>query len=189
MQNFNFESAFKKFVKNVSADWERQIKENFRTQSFYNKKWKDKSNYPGARQGKNLYKEGDLQRSVQVQENVSTGTVRASAFVHYASIHNQGGTITVTAKMRGFFWAMYYQASGKIKRRKDGTQSQSRASLKLSSEAEYWKSLALMKVGTKIKIPQRQFVGFHHQLDTAIRKRYDEQFKDVEQQITKMLKP
>ena len=32
----------------------------------------------------------------------------------YAPIHNDGGYITVTAKMKGFFWAQHYRARGNM---------------------------------------------------------------------------
>ena len=62
----------------------------------------------------------------------------------YAPIHNDGGSITVTAKMKGFFCAQHYRARGDAK--------------ELSTEAQFWRNMALKKVGSQIKIVQRQYV-------------------------------
>ena len=53
----------------------------------------------------------------------------------------------VTAKMKGFFWAQHYKARGDAK--------------ELSTEAQFWRNMALKKVGSQIKIVQRQFLGEH----------------------------
>lgn len=185
----NFENSFKKLFKFVAADWERQIAENFRTQSFYGNGWKGKSNYPGSRQGKTLYRDGDLQNSVQVNDNLAAGTISASSYVGYATIHNQGGKIAVIAKMKKFFWAMYYKSSGAVSKRKDGKTGNNKRNAKLTAEAEYWKAMALMKVGATITIPQRQFVGYHADLKAAIEKRANEVVpQDLTNYITSVLK-
>mgnify|MGYP002393039814 CR=1 FL=1 len=162
----DFENTFKKILKLVAADWEREIKENFRTQSYDGSAWPGKTNYPGSR-SKQLYKDGDLQDSLKVTESVSAGTITARSHVRYASIHNEGGRITVTAKMKAFFWVMHRMANGAAGQ----ANAPARRRSTMSTEAAYWKALALMKVGQQIKIPQRQFVGFSHQLDEAIIKR------------------
>ncbi len=75
----------------------------------------------------------------------------------YAAIHNEGGTITITPKMKRFFWAKYYELGGKIRYKKSGGMSKS--SMRLSEEAEMYHALALKKVGSTITIPERRFIG------------------------------
>jgi len=58
----------------------------------------------------------------------------------YAQIHNEGGTITVTPKMKGYFWAMSKQA-------KEAGDTEM---------AEQYKAMALSK---EITIIQRKFMG------------------------------
>jgi phage gpG-like protein len=96
-----------------------------------------------------------LQSNVSVISNDTAGTVTASSPMPYAQIHNEGGEIIVTQKMKGFFWFKHKEA-------KENGQKQ---------DAEHWKNLALMKVGKKITIPERRFVGFHPQLLESIKKR------------------
>lgn len=102
---------------------------------------------------------GQLRNSLSY--NVGEDFIRWSSSLPYASIHNEGGEITVTAKMKSFFWAMYYKASGAMTKTKGGKVSASKRNQNLSVEAQQWKNMALMKIGSKIKIPQRQFIGDH----------------------------
>lgn len=72
--------------------------------------------------------------------------------------------------MKAFFWHKYYEAVGGFKRRKNGSLSGSRAQMQLSTEAEFWKHLALMKVGKTIKIPRRRFLGTSPELEQMVRR-------------------
>ena len=85
--------------------------------------------------------------------------------VPYAAIHNNGGTIKVTAKMRGFFWFKCREAQGARAKKKDGAHRNDTRNRKLNAEAEMWKALALSK---QIKIPKRQFIGPSAGLNRAI---------------------
>lgn len=61
--------------------------------------------------------------------------------------------------MKRFFWAKYNEYNKKIKKGKKGQVLQSKANKNNYDEAQFWKAMALKKVGTFIKIPQRQFIG------------------------------
>jgi phage gpG-like protein len=39
----------------------------------------------------------------------------------------------------------------------------------LTTEAEFWKALALMRVGSAIKIPKRQFLGVAPEVEATVR--------------------
>ena len=77
--------------------------------------------------------------------------------VPYAAIHNEGGDIVVTARMKRFFWAKFREANG-------GSWKRSAK----NSEADFWKMLALKKVGSTIHIPQRRFIGESRELNGKI---------------------
>lgn len=88
-----------------------------------------------------------------------SGFVTIGTSVPYAGLHNFGGMThpTVTAKMRGFAWAMYYKNGG-------GKKGQSSP-----PEADRWKALALTrKQKLSIRMPQRQFIGNSSELTSAI---------------------
>lgn len=72
--------------------------------------------------------------------------VEVSSPLPYANIHNEGGRIPITSKMRAFFWARYKETKDPI-----------------------YKACALTKK-THIDIPQRQFTGVSQYTDEAFDK-------------------
>jgi hypothetical protein len=109
--------------------------------------------------------------------------------VPYAKLMNEGGVIIVTRQMQKFFWAMYYQANNavlfNVRKKKAANTISNRA---LTKEAAKWKALALTKVGTKFNIEQRQFIGWHPQVDKVIKQNVDFAIKELNKQILKQLK-
>jgi len=93
----------------------------------------------------------------------------------YAEIHNTGGTITVTPKMRKFFWAKYYEFNKKIVLKKDG-KTHTKASIAINAVAEYYKNLALAK---KLVIPKRKFIGNSTTLDNDIKKYIEDNLQTI----------
>ncbi len=89
------------------------------------------------------------------------GSAKVTIFndVIYASVHNEGGTVTVpvTAKMRRFAWAKYYALGGGGKGPQEGQKGPKNAN---PEEAGKWKGLALTrKQSLTINLPRRQFMG------------------------------
>jgi phage gpG-like protein len=136
-----------------------------------------------SRQGRGLLiKSGKLRRSIRVQ-SISNDTVVIAAKEPYAQIHNEGGQIDITPKMRRFFWAKYYEARGKIKTNKAGTATNLNSrNVGLSRDARTWRNLALKK--TPIKIKKRQFMGIGDALQKLIQKELQDTFKDLGNSIT-----
>lgn len=115
---------------------------------------------------KNLY--GSI-RYVPGDAQVVVGTT-----LHYAAIHNWGGTVTshprVTQKMRKFAWRQFFAAGG-------GKGNDSK-------EASKWKALALTKkqqLDITSHIPQRQFIGQSKELEEMVQ-------QTIEKEITNVLK-
>jgi len=130
------------------------VKGGFTDASFH--KWQQTNN-PLA--GKHtMYKSGKLMRSIKKQSATQKKVV-VIADSDYAEIHNSGGMITVTAQMKKYFWAKYYEFSGKVTTNKHGTVSLNKSNKLLGKKAMFCKRMALMPVGAKIKIPQHQFMG------------------------------
>lgn len=109
---------------------------NFQVGGFVDvpfQRWKP-STYPGAR--RTMVRSGNTRREIRKirvsQQKVIVGIANHN---HYAKIHNEGGKILITPKMRRFFWAKFKE-TGK----------------------EYWKGLALTKK-THLDIPKRKFIG------------------------------
>lgn len=131
---------------------------NFETKSFFREPWKDRRDLTAK--GSLLNVTGKLRRSIH--SRISGNSLEYTSTEPYAEIHNTGGKIRVTQKMQKYFWAKYYEHSGKVKHNKNGTVS--KASGAASGKAEVYKNLALMKVGSEIKIPRRRFIGDHPNL-------------------------
>lgn len=143
-----------KILTDIKVELSDEFDRNFERKAFFGKKWKDRRH-----KGK-----GTLL--------VATGK------------HNEGGTITVTAKMKRYFWAKYHEAGGKIKYKKSGVMSKS--SQRASDEAEFYKALALMKVGTKITIPERRFIGDSPEVSKCVETVVKENLKEtIEQMVRK----
>ena len=71
--------------------------------------------------------------------------------------------------MKSFFWHKYYEAIGGFGRKKDGSLRNDKKNKQLSTEAEFYKAMALMKVGSSIKIPRRRFLGTSPELEQRVK--------------------
>jgi len=94
--------------------------------------------------------------------------------VEYAAIHNEGGTIDVTPKMKKFGWWQYYIALGLKKGEK--------APKSIPEDAERWRRLALTKksrLNIKIDMPKRQFIGESKELNDKITGRLDRELEKI----------
>ena len=105
--------------------------------------------------------------------------VRIANELVYAPIHNEGGEIPVTDRMRRFAWHKFYEASGRDAKAAKGNKKKS-ADGSLSPEARFWKGMALTKKKT-ITIPKRQFIGDSQELNDAIA-------ETIENEIIRILK-
>jgi phage gpG-like protein len=135
------------------------FKESFRNGGFTDaslQKWPDRKSPLGGK--KLMYGMGTLMQSIYKTEE-SDKRVVVTSDTEYSAIHNDGGTITVTVGMKKHWWKMYYKLSGGLKKTKKGKVSGTKSNRRLSAKAEFCKRMALMKVGEKIKIPQRKFMG------------------------------
>lgn len=146
------------------------VKGGFTDASF--QKWQQTNN-PLA--GKHtMYKRGNLMRGVH-KESATTSKVVVVNNEPHADIHNSGGTITVTAQMKKFFWAKYYEQVGKVTTNKQGAVSLNKTNRAIGAKAMFCKRMALMPVGSKIKIPKRQFMGN----SVTLMKNFDSWFSDT----------
>lgn len=161
------------FISDLRVQITDEFDRNFERKGFFDEKWPD-TRMPNRR-GSLMMRSGALRRSIK---STSTGNyIHFSSSLPYASIHNEGGTITVTAKMKKYFWAMYMKAAG------------GRKSKRMSQEADFFKAMALKKVGSKIKIAKRQFIGPHSDIDKAVDFVFKQHLSSFETQINNQLKP
>lgn len=174
----------KLIMKDLSVELADEFDRNFERKAFFDKPWPPRKS--GKRGSLLLVKGGGgLRGSILMRQNVNT--VIFSSSLPYAAIHNEGGTITVTGRMKKFFWAKYYELSGKVKVNARDRKI-SKRSMVYSEEAEYYKSLALMRVGSKITIPERRFIGWGKPVDDVVKRVSDRNFKELAKDFKIVLK-
>jgi phage gpG-like protein len=108
-----------------------------------------------------------------LQYTAGPAQVTVSDPLPYASIHNEGGTITshptITPKMRRMAWAKCYSLAGVKKGGKGGKKN--KLPKELPPEAAKWRALALTKknkLNITAHIPRRRFVGDSAELNGKI---------------------
>ena len=166
----------KETLKDIKVEALDEFDRNFEREAFFNDKWARRKYNDDESRGL-LVKTGNLRRSI-------TGRItdRDSVLIYttelYANIHNEGGTITVTRKMKSHFWKMYYTVTGgkaadgfskNLQRKKNGAPRNNKRNRALTAEAEFYRAMALKKAGSKITIPKRQFIGNHPDLEKLLK--------------------
>lgn len=164
-----------KVVRNILRDIRVEMSDafdrNFERQAFFSEAWQRRKS-PTRPGGSILIDSGTLRRSIQ-SRTTETG-ITFFTTLPYAGIHNDGGEIRVTRRMKRFFWAKYYESTGAFGRKKNGERRNDKRTVQLSTEAEFWKCLALMKEGSTIKIPRRRFLGVSPEVEQAVREIIEE---------------
>lgn len=169
--NEQVQAVFRSILRDIKVELGDEFDRNFERQAFFSEKWARRKS-PTRPDGHILVDSGGLRRSIRSE-------IRENSIVFFsdhpaAAIHNEGGEIVVTAKMKRFFWHKYYDTSGSFGRRKDGSLRKDKRTVQLSTEAEFWKFMALMKVGAKIKIPRRRFLGTAPEVEQTVRQIIEE---------------
>jgi len=134
------ESFFKEQVpKIISENAIIFFKDRFKTKEWDGEPWPPQK----IKRGQLMVKSSALVNSIKEKSRSSERVIisAGSDKIVYARIHNEGGEIPITPKMRKFFWAMHYNEAGDDK--KANTP---------------WKGLALTRKKT-ITIPMRRFMG------------------------------
>lgn len=126
-------------LRDIKVELLDEFDRNFSRAGFFSKPWPPKRDGSAS----HLIKTGKLRRSIRA--TVSGNAVTFTSSEPYSAIHNEGGDITVTAQMRKYFWAMF---------KKTGQ--------------ERYKHLALKKIGSKIHMPQRRFIGDSPEIRRAV---------------------
>lgn len=132
---------------------------NFQRKAFFNEKWASTKLH--NHRGSLMMRTGNLRSSMQ--SKIINNSIVFTSSMSYANIQNNGGEITVTLKMKKFFWAKHIEAKKANK----------------AIEAQQFKAMALKKVGGKIKIPKRQFIGHHPEVDKHIRNIINHNLKEI----------
>ena len=162
-------------LRDVRVELLEEFDKNFEREAFFNERWARRKHHDDRSRGL-LVRTGTLRRSLRA-EVTDRRSVRFFTDVPYARIHNEGGTITVTRRMKNYFWVQYMTITGskddtfapQLQRKKDGTLRNNKRNRELSDEEVFYKAMALKPVGSKIVIPKRQFIGRHAEVERILR--------------------
>lgn len=153
-------------LKDIKVELADEFDRNFEREAFFNEKWKRRKWNDDETRGL-LVRTGALRQSIR-SEIVGQEKVVFSSESPYAKIHNEGGTITVTRRMKGWFWIKYREAIGQRTFKRDGSQRNNKKNRDINSVAGFYKAMALKKTGSKIVIPKRQFIGRHPDMEKLL---------------------
>lgn len=177
------EDTLRKIVKRIAIDLGDEFDRNFERQKFFTEPWQRRKS-PVRSEGRAILTDTSRLRK-SIKKQVAAGTVSFTSDLPYAPIHNEGGEIVVTEKMKRFFRAKFYEVQKPFGRKEKEKPTRSRAltdagfyawtatmTMK-NAEAEFWRALALKKAGSVIKIPRRRFIGYHAEIDRIIQNAID----------------
>lgn len=165
--NKDIQTVISRILRDIRVNLGDEFDQNFERQGFFSAQWARRKS-PLRPGGSILIDTGRLRQSVRSRSD--TDSITFYSDLPYASIHNEGGEIKVTARMKRYFWHRYYAAQGAFGRRKNGSLRQDKRNLRLTPEADFWRAMALMKEGKPIKIPKRQFLGMSPEVERDVTK-------------------
>lgn len=91
----------------------------------------------------------------------------------YAVLHNYGGKVTVTDKMKRYFWAQY----AKNTTRRVG--SDGRVKVRERGDAPFYKAMALKRTGSQIEYPARTFIHAGADIERGIERELTHFFNQI----------
>ena len=177
-------AVFRRILKDIQVELGEEFDENFERQAFFTEAWARRKS-PTRPGGHILVDSGDLRRSVK--SRVTDNSIIFYSELPYAAIHNEGGEIKVTERMKRYFRHKFYESQGGFGRKKgsapkktlsDGGFYAWTSKMSLNAEAEFWRALALMKVGDTIKMPRRRFLGASPEVEAAVRQIIEKNLTD-----------
>jgi len=181
----NFDSLLKEYetfleeaIEEVAVTAEEFFKSRIaKNRDLEGKPYKKRS--PELRPGRKvLIERGKLRNSIRTKHaDLQNGVVisAGNSRVPYAQIHNEGGKIKVTKKMKAYFWAMHAKHKGKVKKRVDGRPR--KGSMLNLKKADIYKAMALKQEGSYINMPKRSFIGNSRALTRILESTINQQFE------------
>ncbi|MBK9292581.1 MAG: phage virion morphogenesis protein [Bacteroidetes bacterium] len=174
----------KQILKDLSVGLLDEFDRNFERKAFFDQPW------PARRlntRGSLLVVRGGGGLRGSLRAQINQNSITFSSHQRHAALHNEGGSIVVTERMKRFFWAMHYRFASRMRYRKDGKPG--KKSLSLGEQAQYYQNLALMRTGSSINMPRRRFIGPHPQVDNIVRQVADQHMQGIQTMLKQLLKP
>ncbi len=155
----NSAQFLKELTKDVQVDLTQAFDRNFESKSFFNQKWPAEK-YANSR-GSLMNRTGKLRRSIKSTN--ANGQISWSSNVPYASVHNEGLQVKGQRKIRQYT-NKNFMGKGKSVKIKAHTRN------------------------VNFEMPQRQFIGWHPQVDVRIKKIVNTNLDVLNKEIIKTLK-
>ena len=162
----NTRAVIRRILSDIRVELGDEFDRNFERQAFFSDAWARRKS-PTRPGGTILVDTGTLRRSIR--SRTTDDSITFYTDLPYAAIHNDGGEIVVTEKMKRFFWHKYYEATGSFGRKKNGERRNDKRTRQLSTEADFWRFMALKRAGTTIRIPRRRFLGTGPEVERIVR--------------------
>ena len=175
----------RKILTDLKVELLDEFDRNFQRRAFFDRPWPGRKS-PGN--GDKLLNDTGYGRN-SIRGTIRQNGVEFSTDMPYMGLHNRGGKIKITPRMRKYFWYMYRQNAESItysikKRQANNTQR----NRMLSAKAQFWKNMALTKKD-HITIPQRQFIGDHPRVRQAVREVIHQNLQSAFRELAKVLQP
>lgn len=186
MSSPNIEEQVKRAVSGLSRLYTRTLpvkvgtkavsltKQRFTDSAFSGRKWQEpyrrKLSFKGTQASYKTLLSGTNHLRDSTYFKPQPGKVYIRNQVDYAQIHNEGGTIKVTAKMKRYFWYRYAAAKGARLVKKRGGLRKTKGNEALTREAMFWRNMAIKREGSFIRMPRRHFFGPDANMEKEIRK-------------------
>ena len=153
-------------LNDIKVELLSEFDRNFERQAFFNQAWKKRST-PSAATRAILINTGALRQSLKA--NITQNGVVFSSVLPYAAIHNNGGTIRVTKRMKAYFFHRFKETVGAMSMTKKGAFAMNKKNRTLTPLALFYRSMALKKEGSQITIPPRRFLGNHQTVEQKVK--------------------
>lgn len=175
----NYDQIIKNILRDIQVEMTDEFDRNFERQAFFSEAWQRRKS-PTRPGGHILVDSGSLRRSITSHLNDNSIVFRTEHPA--AAIHNEGGEIVVTEKMKRYFRAKFYESQGFGRRKGDSKRPTLSnggfyawtSKMSLNTISEFWRNMALIRVGSKIRIPQRKFLGTSPEVEAAVRQIIEE---------------
>ena len=174
--NAETQRLIRRILSDIRVELADEFDRNFERQAFFSEAW-ERRHSPSRRENRTLLVDtGALRRSIKSRTTADSITFYTE--LPYAAIHNDGGEIVVTQRMKRYFRAKFYEAQGGFTRKKTGGSRKTlsdggfyawTAKMSLTPEAEFWRFMALKKAGSTIRIPRRRFLGAGPEVEAIVR--------------------
>lgn len=164
--NKDTKAVIRRILSDIRVELGDEFDRNFERQAFFSEAWARRKS-PTRPGGTILVDTSTLRRSIK--SRTTDDSITFYTELPYAAIHNDGGEIVVTEKMKRYFWHKYYEATGSFGRKKNGQRRNDKRTRQLSTEADFWRFMALKRAGTTIRIPRRRFLGTGPEVERIVR--------------------